>query len=254
VTVTEADGFVMVGDERVDLPVEVRSAQMVAATYAVPADAAQRIVAPTGLRVVRQRGRAFLALSAVRYADNDLGPYNEVAVAFVVEPHDLAPGTKPAAFTGQVTTYIHRLPVNQAFTCEAGRGIWGFPKWVADIDYDNDGRRTTVVLRDEGQVVLSLGVRSSPLPIPSRRTEMSSYSFTDGVLRRTPWVTGSERATGRPSGVQVALGHGHPMAEELRSLGLPRRALFSMTTGNMRASFGLPETIPTGLAAATVDG
>jgi hypothetical protein len=32
-------------------------------------------------------------------------------------------------------TFIARLPVNQEFTCEAGRAIWGFPKSVKDGDH-----------------------------------------------------------------------------------------------------------------------
>jgi hypothetical protein len=27
---------------------------------------------------------------------------------------------------GRLGAYIHRLPVSQSFTCEAGRAIWGF--------------------------------------------------------------------------------------------------------------------------------
>ena len=33
-----------------------------------------------------------LALSGVVFADNDLGPYHEFAIAFVVEPHDADAG------------------------------------------------------------------------------------------------------------------------------------------------------------------
>ena len=36
---------------------------------------------------------------------------------------------------GRLSTYIHRLPVDQSFTCAAGRGIWGFPKTVERIDF-----------------------------------------------------------------------------------------------------------------------
>ncbi len=86
-----------VDGETITIPVEVRSATMVAAQFLVDADAAQRVIDYSGLRIARPVGdRAMLALSAVAYADNDLGPYHEFAIAFVVEPHDARPGEKPS--------------------------------------------------------------------------------------------------------------------------------------------------------------
>jgi len=42
-------------------------------------------------------------------------------------------------------TYIHRLPVDQSFTCAAGRGIWGFPKTIEQIEIDAGGRASEPV-------------------------------------------------------------------------------------------------------------
>ena len=126
----------------VGLPVEVRRAAQWGVQYLVPAAAAQRIVEPTGLEVTGPvPGRALMALAVCRYDDTDLDPYHEVAVSFVVRPHDAA--RDPSAtqrtrefFSGAIGAYIHRLPVDQEFSCAAGRDIWGFPKWVTTIDID----------------------------------------------------------------------------------------------------------------------
>lgn len=239
---THPDATVVdVAGHEVTLPVEVRSATMVAAQFLVPADAAQRIVDPTGLSVARlPGGRASLALSAVRYADNDLGPYHEIAVAFGVRPHDAPTGWRPSA-TAPVT-YIHHLPVNQSYTCTVGRGLWGFPKWVADISYEARAGATTSVLVDDGRFVLGLEVKRGAVPLPAGETAMTCYSFADGVLRRTPWTTRNHLVRARPGGATVALGAGE-VADELRSLGLPKRAVMSVTTGLMTATFGAPEAI-----------
>lgn len=69
-----------------------------------------------------------------------------------------------------------------------------------------------------------------------------SYSFADGVLRRTTWTTSSEGTAGRVGGASLVLGD-HPMAGELRSLGLPKRALFSSSAAQMRASFAGAEIV-----------
>src|SRR5687767_14802056 len=119
--IAAAPSSFQIAGEEITIPVEVRSAKQVNATWLVDADAAQRVIDYSGLRVARQaRGRTVCSLAAVQYADNDLGPYNEIAVAFVVEPYG-PPGAKSSFRSPH--TFIHKLPVNQEFTCEAGRTI-----------------------------------------------------------------------------------------------------------------------------------
>jgi hypothetical protein len=236
-----ATAFVLDGEE-IALPVEVRSAKMVAAQYVIDAEAAQSLIDYSGLRVARQPGgKAMLALSAVQYTDNDLGPYHEFAVAVVVEPHDATAGYRPS-FT-KVTTLIHRLPVNQQYTCRVGKGLWGFPKWVTDITYAETSASTSCTVVDDGEFVLSFDVGRGRLPLPSSEVEMACYSWDEGVLRRTPWTTRSQRMRARIGGATLALGSHHPMATELRDLGLPKRALMTTGTPLMSATFGAPEVV-----------
>jgi hypothetical protein len=239
----------------IGLPVEVRRSAQWGVQYLVPAAAAQRIVDPTGLEVTGPvPGRALVALAVCRYDDTDLDPYHEVAVSFVVRPHDAAPLGSAVQrtrefFAGSIGAYIHRLPVDQEFTCAAGRDIWGFPKWVTTIDIDEptgpgSGTGTTVRLVDDGVHVLTLTLAAGGrLRLPAQAPP--SYSFADGVLRRTLWTTSSEGTSGRLGGASLILGH-HPMADELRSLGLPKRALFSSSASQMRASFGGAEVVTAG--------
>jgi len=238
----------------VSLPVEVRRAAQWGVQYLVPAAAAQRIVSPTGLEVTGPvPGRALMALAVCRYDDTDLDSYHEVAVSFVVRPHDApAPASAPVRVrefaSGAIGVYIHRLPVDQEFTCVAGRDIWGFPKWVTSIDIDEPsttgprtGSGTTVRLVDGGTHVLSLTMASGGrLRLPPKAPP--TYSFADGVLRRTTWTTSSAGTSGRFGGAILTLGD-HPVADELRSLGLPRRALFSTSAARMTASFDGAEVV-----------
>jgi hypothetical protein len=110
----------------VGLPVEVRRAAQWGVQYLVPAPDAQRIVSPTGLEVTGPiPGKALMALAVCRYDDTDLDPYHEVAVSFVVRLHDAPVLTSPwqrvrEFASGAIGAYIHRLPVDQEFTCAAG--------------------------------------------------------------------------------------------------------------------------------------
>ena len=203
--------------------------------FVTSASAVTDVISGTGLRPARlPAGRALVIVALVHYVDNDLGPYDEVALAFPVEPP--APGEPSGA-------YIHRLPVNGEFTCEAGRGIWGFPKWVCDIDLSIEHGTARCELRDDGELILRLEVRPRRIPLPGRATQMTAYSFRDGVLRKTPFQSTPSGVRGGPLGARLEVGDRPPMARELRARGLPRRALASTTIDLMRASFGAPEVI-----------
>jgi hypothetical protein len=128
---TAATRFVIQGRE-VRLPVVVRDASSGAATYAVSTAAARRLIPGDVLEPVEiWPGRALCSLAVIDYRDNDLGDYNEVSIAFFVRERAAARGlpyvgTIADFLRGRVATYIRHLPVDQRFTCEAGRTIWGF--------------------------------------------------------------------------------------------------------------------------------
>jgi hypothetical protein len=170
------DGYPVDG-RTVTMPVRIRKASMASASFLVPGSAAQSIVEPTGLRVASQLGgRSLVTLALVKYEDGDLDTYDELGLAFAVDP----PAGEPAVPKGGMATYIHRLPVDQAFTCEAGRGIWGFPKWVADLRVTIAGDAATAALRDDtGRPIVEVGLRRGRIPVPSRPMTMVCYSHGD---------------------------------------------------------------------------
>lgn len=230
----------------VTLPVEIRDARSWAATFLVPAEAAQALVEPSGLEVAQLRpGKAIASLAAVRYEDGDLDRYNEVAVAFLVRPHDAGPASATAraleVARNRAGVLIHHLPVDQRFTLEAGRTIWGYPKFLSRIDIEERERDTTITLTHDGAHVLTLTVRRGIKPWPGV-PNLPTYTFMDGVLRRTPWQTWHEGTRGRVGGARLELGS-HPIADELRSLGLPKRAIVSTSVRRVRARFGAAEIV-----------
>ena len=217
----------------VAIPVEIRSARSWFASFAVPTAAAHRVVAPAGLEPARlPGGRSMLSLAFIRYIDGDLDPYNEVAVAFLVA--DPTGGKRKGA-------YIHRLPVNQEFTCAAGREIWGFPKFVTPIEITEESRADRAVLTVDGAMALTLTLRRG-VPAPMRATALDAFSFADGVLRRTRWELRGHGSRMRPGGARVELGTGE-LADELRNLGLPKRALMSGCIGDVQMTFQAAEVV-----------
>lgn len=225
------------------MPVRIRLAHAFMATYAVSAAAAQRVIDYSGLEILRlPGGRAMCTLVFVDYIDGDLGPYNEFGVSFMVRHHTAGPATALADLralsTGGAGVFIHRLPVDGEFTLAAGRGIWGFPKEIADFDAQHEGRVRRGVLHQNGQLVVDLTIGPG-LSVPGRRdsaTSFDAYSHIDGITRCTQWQMEPSGMRARPGGAELSLGD-HAWADELRSIGLPKRALMASVVDRLAMTF-----------------
>ncbi|MGV0744405.1 acetoacetate decarboxylase family protein [Mycolicibacterium sp. XJ870] len=220
------------------MPVQIRTADQHMAMFSVDADAAQRMIDYSGLHVCRYRpGRAVVILMLMRYVDGDLGEYLEYGTNVMVNP----PGSNAGGLRAlqSAGAFIHHLPVDQAFTLEAGRKIWGYPKVMADFTV-RDGRQFGFDVSIDGQLAVGMEFRPG-LPVPAAFTSKPqvhpTYSHLDGVTRETP---GEMRLSGvryRLGGVQLRLGE-HPYAKELAALGLPKRAFISSSVENVQMTFG----------------
>lgn len=228
---------------KVELPVVVRDASSASATYVVPTRAAQAML-PDGLVPAEiAPGRALFSIAAIEYRDNDLGDYNEISLAFFVRERDARPlasrlGNVSAFLRGTLPTYIHRLPVNQSFTCAAGRGIWGFPKTIERIDIDRSDGGFRSTLTCDGRLAFALRVRrSGHTKLPER--EMLTYTRIGDETHVTRFTSGAEGVGVRLRGAELVLGD-HAIANELRSLGLPKAALMSVWMEHMHGRFEAP--------------
>jgi hypothetical protein len=217
------------------MPVIIRKADQHSAMFSVDAKAAQRLIDYSGLQVFEYLpGRAILLQLLVRYIDGDLGQYREYGTAFMVKP----PGStlRGIRALAKAATFIHQLPVDQEFTLEAGRTIWGYPKIMADFNV-REGRKFGFDVSADGQLIAGIEFsRGLPHPAPPPRA-LTSYSHLDGVTRE---ILSEMRTSGvrtRLGGARIRLGD-HPYAKELASLGLPKRALMTQSVTNVEMSFG----------------
>ncbi len=238
--------FYRIQGRQVGFPVEVRDASSGSATFAVSASAAKRLLPGDALRVAEiGPGRALCSIAVIDYRDNDLGDYREVSIALFVRPRGERAlpwlGSWLDMIRGRLGTCILHLPVDQAFTCEAGRSIWGFPKTVQRIEFEAGGERARCELVYDGERCLEL-----TLPRGGKRalaeSHLTTYSYIEGVAHRTRFVSAAEGFGVRLGGAELRLGRGR-IADELRSVGLPRRALMSTWMEHMRARFEPPEKL-----------
>ncbi|MFD1931658.1 MULTISPECIES: acetoacetate decarboxylase family protein [Nonomuraea] len=215
----------------ITMPVRVTDATVCSAMYPVRADAARAVIAYSGLDVAEVLpGKAICTLVFVQYRDSDLDSYHEFGVAFLVRP----PGSGRTRAAGPATlrsagAFVHWLPVNQGFTLEAGRTIWGFPKELADIELRLSSPYKRCIVRKDGRLIIDMLLKPGvPVPGAAAATPLTAYTHLDGVTRRVPAKMWARGMRVRPGGALVRLGN-HPVAKELSELGLPKRALMTTT-------------------------
>jgi acetoacetate decarboxylase len=219
-------------DHEVTLPVEVREATSLFATFLVPARAVQRVLPPGLTPLQAIPGRAVCTIVAVDYRDGDLGAYHELGVCFLLRPAgsrlDLL-----AMARNRAPAYIHRLPVTTSFSCEAGRRIWGFPKTVMDVRLSGD----TCTLTDGERHVLTL---SAPVDGGRERSfrdqDIQAVGACDGTALLTHGRMGGSGVRMKLRGGRLTLGN-HALADELRALGLPKRPLAAGSIAHLTMSW-----------------
>jgi hypothetical protein len=224
----------------ITMPVQIRKATQHMAMFSVDADAAQHLIDYSGLRVCRYlRGRAVVVLMLMHYIDGDLGQYYEFGTSVMVNPPGAPPDSKRGGLRAlqSAGAFIHHLPVDQAFTLEAGTKIWGYPKVMADFTI-REGRRFGFDCTVDGQLVVGMDFRPGlPIRLTPRQQAQRSYSHRDGVTRETAFEHTLDGVRTRFGGVRVKLGQ-HPYAKELASLGLPKRAMLSSSADQVQMTFG----------------
>lgn len=215
----------------ITFPMEVPRMRAATVLYSVPAAAAGVLLPGDAFEVLEVApGTAQLVVAACDYVDNPWGDYDEINLGFLARPVGAPPEV--------VGSFVYRMPVNQAFTCEAGNRVMGFPKTVEDLTVTYTDDSASFRLAMGGHHVLTLTLpRAAPMGDASR-VEAESYSYLDGVPHAT--TLSMDMGTGMvdPADVQLELGDS-PVADELRSLGLPTSPDLATWGEHLSATFHL---------------
>src|SRR5437764_7548826 len=123
----------------VALPIRYIDNRCLAATFLTDLERAAHVLEGTGLQAVPQEdGKAVVLYLCWEYRQTDLGPYNEIALTVLaVAPQDPAPAI-----------YVADLPVTTEAANRAGQELWGYNKFVTDIEIKGEGKQFSAVVRD----------------------------------------------------------------------------------------------------------
>ncbi|CAG0937278.1 hypothetical protein TFLX_06201 [Thermoflexales bacterium] len=196
-------------------------------------DAAYQPVAqalPTGLYPVTLfKGRCAIAIIAFNYLRTSIGPYGEIGITIPCTRHPQSLPLLPLLLESKFPAlgmFILHLPVTTLIARDAGRGVWGYTKFVADMDFEKLPTRQQVRLAEGNTSILTLTIAQKGLPLPDNRP-LVTYSVLDKHLIKTTIPTRAvyQLGLGGKYG-QLELGD-HPIAEQLKSFEISTSPTFT---------------------------
>ncbi len=178
-------------------------------------------------------GVAGVMLAAFEYYDVDIPPYNEFAIGIPVNsPYFLqVPGYNLARQMLRMETdlYVLHLPVTTEEARRGGVDFYGFPKFLASIDYMDTAEWANCALSEGGDLICSLDFDK----IAARHSGVMKF-FCHLYQDRQPQVTECKMNARQyamsfnPSHVELSLGLSHPIARELDQMLFSTRPLMYM--------------------------
>jgi len=235
-----------VGAARFDLPIRYYRDDSFMAIFSAAYEPVCMLLPSPDLYPVRLPGdRAAVAIIAFNYLDTSIGPYGEVGIAIPCTYLNPAPPLLPIVLEDKWAGwggFVLHLPVTSIVARDAGRGLWGYAKFVADMDFEKRPAYQRVRLAEGGADILTLTVRQSGIAIKDNRP-LVTYSVRDGNLLRTVVPSRAVYQVGLTPGCGVVELGDHAIADQLRGLDLSPTAL---ATKNYLARYGIlpaPEVI-----------
>jgi hypothetical protein len=174
-------------------------------------------------------GRCLVAFACFEYRKTDGPPYNEVSISFLVTyKKRQIPGLTAARMllTRATESYVWQLPVTTEQARAGGVDLFGYPKFIASIEFENAGKWVTCTLAENGQEILRMRGEN----LVTKRGKISHY-ITYAVENGNPLMAEirvnlieyAEAYGGRA--YQLEIGSGHYICKTLKQIGLSKQAL-----------------------------
>ncbi len=216
---------------RVKLPVFYYDNTAMTAIYTASTAMVRRHLPRTEMRPVEVLpGKALVAFTAFEYRRTDIDPYNEFSISFPVTYRKPSiPGLTVLSMMARryFTAYVWQLPVTTEIARYGGVQWYGYPKYLADIRFSHEGPMLSCTLTEGGENILVL--EGKKLKTRNEKfNRFKTYSVKDGVVLpanvyMNPIEFGMSMS---PGAARLSVGEKHPVARQLRELGLSERPVF----------------------------
>jgi hypothetical protein len=213
---------------QIELPIRYWRTDCFMGLFSADYDAVRDLLPSSRLHPVRlPRGKAAVAVVAYNYLETGVGPYGEIGISPMCTLDRNAPPLVPLleGYRRGFGGFVAHLPVTARVAREAGRRIWGYPKFVADMAFDLSPECQAVTLTEAGHEILRLEIRRSGHAM-LERAPLTTYTVLGSRLIRTTVPTRAYVATAMGSGGELEFGE-HPVGRSLVALGLSAKPVLT---------------------------
>lgn len=225
------------------VPILYRDVYAITGVFVAPTLALKEVL-PTSRLVPAEimPGKGLLGIMAFDYRDTSIGPYRELAIAVPARYHPrINPPVIPAlrmAASISFEVFVWQLPVTTEVALHAGIDIWGYPKFLAEIEFEEGEKTVRCSLSEKGEHILTLEVRKST-PKMKSYFDINTYTVKGEELLFTS-IKGISSSLGRsfiPGTARLTLGE-HSLSRKIREMA-PGKSVHSLYIP--RAKTILPE-------------
>jgi hypothetical protein len=230
-----------------DLPIRYHDASLLVVGYRVGLDRVRSQLAGIPLEPMAFWGKALVILGLFEYRDTSIGPYNEVGLSVYAKRLGTSPSPlrvlQETMSVEDVGMHVFNLPVNTENACAAGVDLWGFPKYVSEIQTSFQPGRVEGRLGQEFSIVH----QRRPFAFETCGMPFVTYSIHHNRFLRTITEVENRIRVDRGSKVRLKLLGDGPTTRTIQALGLDRmRPLLAFRTDGLRCL--LPAGIDKGAA------
>lgn len=232
----------------VKMPLLTERAAAFLGYFLIDAEKAQELIPAGDIRpVLVTPTHALITVQVMEYLEKNIELYREFVTSI---PVHRAPGENvPVASLAELDSlpgngsYIVHIAVDTPQAVWVGRDILGFPKFIADVQYTSTATERVAEVSQDGAPIFTLAVDSPEGPHETIRRDFHCYSVSpvDNAMYHIPYqleVTGT---------TMVGAGHArltlgsHPVAEELRDLGISAESVGAVFVPQYALVSNLPD-------------
>ena len=174
-------------------------------------------------------GRCLVAIAFFDYKKPDEEPYKETSISFLVE-HQKRP--LPAISVLNMirsrvySSYIWQLPLTAEYHRAGGVDLYGYPKFLADIDISAYEDRIECTLSKSGRLIIRMTGQVLPTKA-GREMRFATYAVDGDVLIKANVIINPIQfaESHRKSDLVLEIGDNHGICETLRSIKLSSHPL-----------------------------
>ena len=196
--------------KKYELPAKYYDFSSIIAYFPVSARKLKKYLPTKKMKLVKPvPGISYIFIIAYQYKHiSIMEPYNEVGIGFPLVFKD-----NKQKYEG--SHFIH-LPVTTEFARMAGVDLFGYPKFVADISYEEHENSITTTLKSDNEHILTLEVPK--IEVEEERREVYSFTIKDNKILRIKITSQGYSGINQEKGKALLQLGEHPISGEIKSL------------------------------------